>query len=47
MRLRMRGLKPIGGEDDDGLPKVPPPKVPGPKNPKPKRKGEGGLTPAG
>ena len=43
LRLRMRGLKPTGGEDDDGLPK--PPKAPGPKNPKAKRKGEGGLAP--
>ena len=46
LRLRLRGFKPAGGEDDDSLPKFPNPKVPGPKKPyKPKKPGGGGLAP--
>jgi hypothetical protein len=44
LRLRLRGLKPAGGDDDDGFPKIGNPKAAGAKNPK-KKRGDGGLAP--
>ena len=45
LRLRLRGLKPAGGDDDDGLPRVQNPKVPATKKPYKSKKGDGGLAP--